>query len=230
MKLMMITKEQELVEKYTPLVHKIANKYGFYGISTEDLAQQGFIGLLTAVRKYDDTKGASIGTYSKYWIKCEILKHIVSCVGPAKMVTTKKQKKVFFNLKSLQKDVDNLSGDEAREIAESLDTSPELIHEMNSRLTYDPVSYDDMSDVLGTHETPEDIVQKQEIREILPKVLSDMSELHQKVIYHRYVSPERLTLRELGAQYSLSKERIRQIELAALAKLKDYINLPNQED
>lgn len=218
-------------------VVRIAMDYAGYGLPLEDIVQEGTIGLMVAVRKFDPYKGYRLMTYAVWWIKAMIHDHILKFYSQVKIGTTKLQKRLFYGLNKLSAEVDVGDGnvnDRTKAISARLDADPQQVEEIITRLTYrdqsldTPLAEDSESsfmDLLAdSHSNPEDRVMEDEkatyMNERVQKALSVLSDREQNIARQRLMADNPQTLEDLGRQYNVSKERIRQIENNVKNKLR----------
>lgn len=218
------------------VVH-IAMEYAGYGLPMEDIVQEGTIGLMVAVKKFDPTKGYRLMTYAMWWIKAMIHDHILKFYSQVKLGTTKLQKRLFYGLNRLSVEADVLDEniqDRSRAISARLDADPKQVEEIITRLTYRDQSLDTpMSDgsdssfldfLVDTRSTPEDhVIEKQRscfVSSQIERALETLSDREQTIARQRLMNDTPATLEELGNLYGISKERVRQIENNVKVKLK----------
>ena len=202
-----------------------------------DIIQEGNLGLLKAVKKFDPEKGVRLVSFAVHWIKAEIHEFILKNWRIVKIATTKAQRKLFFNLRSKKKSTGWLTDKEARKIAEDLDVSYKEVMHMENRLNSTDTPFDLPSDeeddekafspsqYLEDHSfNPEHIAEKDNWEEVnhgaLLKNIASLDKRSQDIIRARWLDDVKLTLNELAEKYSVSAERIRQIEATAFKKLK----------
>src|SRR5210317_14594 len=228
---------RQLVIHHLRFVVHIARSYQGYGLPLADIIQEGNVGLMKAVDKYDPHRGVKVVSFAVHWIKAEIHEYILKNWRLVKIATTKAQRKLFFNLRSKKKTLDWLTQEEAEKIAEDLNVEVKDVLHMENRLTshdssFDaPVGSDDEGDILSPSQyledrssSPEILVEAQEVSEHntqeLSMALSSLDERSKDIIARRYLADEKETLHDLADEYNVSAERIRQIENGALKKLK----------
>jgi RNA polymerase sigma-32 factor len=230
---------RQLVLSNLRFVIHIAKSYQGYGLPFADIIQEGNVGLMKAVKRFDPTQGVRLVSYAVHWIKAEIHEFVIKNWRIVKIATTKPQRKLFFNLRSMKKSSALLTLDEASAIAEDLGVSVKDVQEMEGRLsshdaTFDaPVSESDEnayspSMYLEAHDAnPEDAVAAERDganqNGQLMEALETLDERSQDILRARWLSEDKLTLHDLAAKYEVSAERIRQIEAAAMKKLKSAI-------
>ena len=228
---------RKLVMAHLRFVAHVARGYSGYGLSQADLIQEGNVGLMKAVRKFNPEVGVRLISFAIHWIKSEIHEYILKNWKIVKVATTKAQRKLFFNLRSKKKTLDWLTQEEAEKIAEDLNVEVKDVLHMENRLTshdsaFDaPTGSDDEGDILSPSQyledksfSPEIIVETQEVAdhnsEELSMALSSLDDRSKDIIARRYLADEKETLHVLADEYNVSAERIRQIENGALKKLK----------
>jgi len=226
-----------LILSHLKLVVKVAKGYSGYGLPQSDLVQEGNIGLMKAVKRFDPERGVRLVSFAIYWIKAEIQEYIVKNWRLVKTATTKAQRKLFFNLRSMKKTIQPLKSDEINSIAKELNVKPEDVREMEYRLNGNEISLD-----YGSDESEEDVFrpiaylkdetpEPSEQMEIdqsegnnlssLSKALSSLDERSRLILEERWLKDkDASTLHELADKLGVSAERIRQIEQAAMKKIK----------
>ena len=227
----------KLVISHLRFVVHIAKSYAGYGLPLADVIQEGNLGLLKAVKKFDPDKGVRLVSFAVHWIKAEIHEFILKNWRIVKIATTKAQRKLFFNLRSKKKSTGWLSDKEAKKIAADLDVSYKEVMHMENRLNSADSSFDmpcdeeddekafSPSQYLEDHSfSPDQIVEKENYESVnhtaLMKNISTLDRRAQDIIRARWLDDHKLTLNELADKYSVSAERIRQIEASAFKKLK----------
>ncbi|MDT8442225.1 MAG: RNA polymerase sigma factor RpoH [Desulfuromonadales bacterium] len=219
-------------------VVKIANEYRGYGVRMLDLVQEGNIGLMMAVKKFDPERGLRLITYAVWWIRAYMQNFIMRSWSLVKIGTTQAQKKLFFKLNQTRNALRNLTGhDELDEVAELLDVDQEVVNSMSQRLGSRDVSLDvqlsegeDFSlldTLIDQRDNQEELLAEQQIRQQLSdqtrKALATLKPREQQVIEQRRLSEQPVTLQELADEFGISRERVRQIEQNALRKLKPLL-------
>ena len=232
----------KMVTSHLRLVAKIAMGYRFYGLPVSDLISEGNVGLMRAVKKFDPDRGFRLSTYAMWWIKAAINEYVLNSWSLVKVGTVAAQKKLFFNLRKLKSKL-NLYGDgdlsieAADAIAERLDVDRKTVIEMNGRLSRSdsslnvPVGEDgdlDRIDLLRSN-TPdqESVLAEEEERTVGAELISDamgaLNERERQIIQERRLSEDPRTLEDLGNEYGISRERVRQIENRAFEKLQQAV-------
>lgn len=225
-----------LVLSHLRVVVSIARGYMGYGLPQADLIQEGNIGLMKAVRRFDPERGVRLVSFAVHWIKAEIHEFILRNWRMVKVATTKAQRKLFFNLRSMKQGLGTLTGEQARTMAQELGVKPEEVVEMETRLSgqdvsLEPVGHEDdehtVSPIayLTDHEEPSSQLEHEEMHrnrtEGLERALSALDERSRRIIEARWLTEDKsLTLHELAAEFDVSAERIRQIEQKAMQKMK----------
>jgi len=216
----------------------IARHYFGYGLPEADLIQEGNVGLLKAVRRFDPARGVRFITFAVHWIKAEIHDYILRNWRLVKIATTKAQKKLFFNLRKLLGGK-SLTHEQAAAIAESLAVKPEEVQEMHLRITGGEVALENPPDdeeeswraplawIPDPNGTPEELIAETEAtqreEEGLQKALARLDERSRLIITRRWLSEPAATLNELAGELGISAERVRQIEQAALKKMRAWL-------
>ena len=227
---------RQLVLSHLRFVVHIARGYLGYGLPHADLIQEGNVGLMKAVKRFNPNVGVRLVSFAVYWIKAEIHEYILRNWRIVKVATTKAQRKMFFNLRSAKRSLNWLSDKEAGKIAQDLQVSKEVVLEMESRLstqdaTFDPLSDDDDNDNLSpanylsdASADPALLAEEQDSRQLmLAKMRAAIPKLDtraREILYKRWLKNGKATLQELADEYGVSAERIRQIEKQALDQLR----------
>lgn len=228
---------RQLIVSHLRLVASIARGYMGYGLPQADLIQEGNIGLMKAVKRFDPERGVRLVSFAMHWIKAEIHEYIVRNWRLVKIATTKAQRKLFFNLRSMKTGINTMQPNEIAHIAHELNVKPEEVLEMESRLNgheisletnidddseehYSPIAY--LQDESLT--PPEALEAKQfEMAETtgLASALNHLDERSRRVVEARWLQgKDSKTLHELADEFGVSAERIRQIEQKAMLKMK----------
>ena len=227
----------QLVIAHLRFVIHIAKSYAGYGLPLADIIQEGNLGLLKAVKKFDPNKGVRLVSFAVHWIKAEIHEFILKNWRIVKIATTKAQRKLFFNLRSKKKSIGWLTDKEAKKIAADLDVSYREVMHMENRLNSTDTPFDLPSDDEDDEKAfspsqylednsfnPELIAEQDNWEQVnhtaLLENISNLDRRSQDIIRTRWLENNKLTLNELADKYSVSAERIRQIEAKAFKKLK----------
>ena len=226
---------EKLVVSNLRFVVKIAHEYRNYGLKLADLVQEGNIGLMHAVKKFDPYKGYRLISYAVWWIRAYIQNYIIKSWSLVKIGTTQTQRKLFFKLAQARKMLQNLSEKrpEFEEIAETLGVRPEQIEEMDLRMSSRDLSLDAQvtEDGESTHmdylmydgeDQETTLIKKEEMALVQHNIAGALAKLSEKesfIIRNRVMADNPLTLQEIGDRYHVTRERARQIEKQALRKL-----------
>ncbi len=226
---------RQLVLSHLRVVVAIARGYLGYGLPHADLIQEGNIGLMKAVKRFDPERGIRLVSFAIHWIKAEIHEFILRNWRLVRVATTKAQRKLFFNLRSMKPSFDTLSQAEVKRIASALNVKPQEVVEMETRLAGQDVALEPAHDddeafapiqYLSDPEIePSRIVEAEQIErrrsEGLARALANLDARSRRIIEARWLAEkEPSTLHELAAEFDVSAERIRQIEAKALAKMR----------
>lgn len=230
---------QKLVTSNLRLVVKIALEYYNTYLNILDLIQEGNVGLVHAVRKYNPYKGTRFSTYSSFWIRAYILKYIMDSWSIVKVGTTQSQRRLFYRLKKEKKRLEGLGLFPAPQLlASTLDVKVGEVEDMEKRLSYTDISlehpvYDEgeetFMDMIKTDDNIEDVVAAKEKKEILERKIHEFKKmLNDKELFifeQRIMIEEPLTLQEIGEKFTISRERVRQLENRVLKKFNDKFEL-----
>ncbi|MDR1423583.1 MAG: RNA polymerase sigma factor RpoH [Azoarcus sp.] len=227
---------RQLVMSHLRLVVSIARGYLGYGLPHADLIQEGTVGLMKAVKRFDPARGVRLVTFATHWIKAEIHEFIVRNWRLVKIATTKAQRKLFFNLRRMKRDASTLDRAQVRDIAARLGVKPEEVVEMETRLCGREVpleySADDEDEHFAPiaylpdpHAEPSAVLEEAQCAKLqdegLREALAGLDARSRDIVERRWLREgETATLHELAAQYGVSAERIRQIEAQAMRKMK----------
>ena len=228
---------KQLILSHLKLVIKIARSYSGYNLPHADLVQEGNIGLMKAVKRFDPERGVRLVSFAIHWIKAEIQEYVVKNWRLVKTATTKAQRKLFFNLRSLKKSLKPLNVEEIKSIAKQLNVKEEEVKEMEYRFSGQEIAIDYSDDereedsfrpisyLQDNALEPSDQLSAQEdesnASDGLKDALSQLDERSRLIIEARWLNENKAkTLHDLADQYQVSAERIRQIEQAALNKIK----------
>jgi RNA polymerase sigma-32 factor len=226
-----------LVMSHLRFVVRIARGYSGYGLPQNDLIQEGTVGLMKAVRRFDPDMGVRLVSFAVHWIKAEIHEYILRNWRIVKVATTKAQRKLFFNLRSAKKRLGWFSQQEVEAVAEDLGVKPETVLEMESRLSSHDLAFDgiDVDDEDATtvapaaylpdlRNEPSRLLEKADSaesdRERLFEALEGLDARSRDIVQRRWLNEQKQTLHELADVYGVSAERIRQIEAAAMKRLR----------
>ncbi len=245
---------EKMILSHLRLVVSVSRKYLGYGLPHNDLIQEGNIGLMKAVKRFDPDQGVRLVSYAMHWIKAEIHEYVLKNWRMVKMATTKAQRKLFFNLRSMKQEFKadaaalgnethsaTMSESEVSLMAKTLNVKPEEVLEMEMRLSggdvlLDPTPNDDGEEAFGpiaylsdTHHEPTNMIEAHQ-RDLLASdgiaaALAELDDRSRKIVEERWLkvnddSSGGMTLHDLAAIYGVSAERIRQIEVAAMKKMK----------
>jgi RNA polymerase sigma-32 factor len=232
---------KKLILSHLKLVIKIARSYSGYGLPVSDLVQEGNVGLMKAVKKFNVDKGVRLVSYAIFWIKAEIQEYVVKNWRLVKNATTKAQRKLFFNLRSMKKTLKPLSIDEIQSIANDLNVKESDVKEMEYRMngqeltidysdddsdedSFRPISYlEDKS--LNPHDALDESQTESNNLELLKNAMTTLDQRSESIIKARWLSEDKAkTLNHLAKKFNVSAERIRQIEKIAMDKLKTTIS------
>jgi RNA polymerase sigma-32 factor len=228
---------RELVLAHLRFVVHIARSYSGYGLPLSDLVQEGNVGLMKAVRRFDPDRGVRLVSFAVHWIKAEIHEYILRNWRIVKIATTKAQRKLFFNLRSAKKNLGWLNNEEAQALARDLGVEVEEVRRMEGRLAAADVAFDahpDDDDETASfapahyledrrHDPAtqlEDADWETDNHERLGNALEGLDARSRVILQRRWLDDDKATLHELAAHYGVSAERIRQLEQVALKKLR----------
>ncbi len=229
---------RKLVLSHLRLVVAIARGYLGYGLPHADLIQEGNIGLMKAVKRYDPERGVRLVSFAVHWIKAEIHEYILKNWRMVKVATTKAQRKLFFNLRSMKQGSGTLDTDAVRAMAETLKVKPSDVREMEVRMygrdmaleasSDDEDSFAPIAYLAATGSEPTDHIERSEREHLashgLSKALDSLDPRSRHIVESRWLNEEDpATLHELAAEYGISAERVRQIEVKALQKMKSAL-------
>ena len=230
---------RELVLSHLRLVVAVSRKYVGYGLPQADLIQEGNIGLMKAVRRFDPERGVRLVSFALHWIRAEIHEYILRNWRLVKIATTKAQRKLFFNLRSMKPGLGSLSRKETEAIAKTLGVKPDEVREMETRLSGQDVALDPQSGDEGEtmppiayltdpEAGPEQLLEREDTArqrsEGLRDALAKLDLRSREIIEARWLrEDDHATLQDLADQYGVSAERIRQIESKALKAMRGEI-------
>ena len=232
---------RKLITSNLRFVVKIVNEYKNYGLNPMDLIQEGNIGLMHAVKRFDPTKGYRLISYAVWWIRAYIQNYIIKSWSLVKVGTTQAQRKLFYKLRSEKQKMDigdvTLSSEDYKNLAKELGVSDQAVIEMDQRMGSKDLSLD--TEIIGDGEithidflvddvsNQEELVtraqEEDEVKKGLETALKSLKERERFVIENRILNDTPLTLEELGKKLNLSRERVRQIESTALKKIKTVL-------
>ncbi|MFP4130193.1 MAG: RNA polymerase sigma factor RpoH [Halorhodospira sp.] len=232
---------RQLVLSHLRFVVHIARGYRGYGLALGDLIQEGNIGLMKAVKRFDPNVGVRLVSFAVHWIRAEIHEYILRNWRIVKVATTKAQRKLFFNLRGAKKRLGWMSREEVETVASELGVQPETVLEMESRLSgqdlgFDPLLGDDEEEPTRAPAAyledrrfdPAAVVESEDWGshrdETLHSALSQLDERSQQILRGRWLEEERQTLQELATHYGVSAERVRQLEKNAISKLRSAVS------
>jgi len=228
---------RQLVMSHLRFVVHIARSYSGYGLPLGDLVQEGNVGLMKAVKRFDPTMGVRLVSFAVHWIKAEMHEFILRNWRIVKVATTKAQRKLFFNLRSQKKSLSWMTNDEVEAVAADLGVDAKVVRQMEGRLASTDTAFDlsahddDDSNYLAPAAYLEDqsadpALQleesnwEQESQRRLLSAMEGLDERSRDILQRRWLSEEKATLHELAAEYKVSAERIRQLEKNAMKKIR----------
>jgi len=230
---------RQLVMSHLRFVVKVARGYSGYGLPQADLIQEGSVGLMKAVKRFDPTIGVRLVSFAVHWIRAEMHEYIIRNWKIVKIATTKAQRKLFFNLRLSKKRLAWLNKEEVDSVAKDLGVKPQEVIEMEKRLS----SYDTSFDAPETDDDapsfypaayledkrqgPEEELETMQLKNIqleaLTAALDKLDERSKDIVNKRWLSEKKQTLHQLADRYGVSAERIRQIEKSAFGKIAEFI-------
>jgi len=230
---------RQLVMSHLRFVVKVARGYSGYGLPQADLIQEGSIGLMKAVKRFDPTVGVRLVSFAVHWIRAEMHEYILRNWKIVKIATTKAQRKLFFNLRSSKKRLAWLNKDEIDSVAKDLGVKPHEVIEMEKRLSSHDMSFDNSETdddapsfspevyLEDKRQGPEEELESAQLEDIKLKALSQaMDKLDKRskdIVNKRWLSNKKQTLHQLADEYGVSAERIRQLEKSAFSKIAEFI-------
>lgn len=233
---------RRLVLAHLRYVVRVARGYLGYGLPLNDLIQEGSVGLMKAVKRFDPKMGVRLVSFAVHWIKAEIHEYVLRNWRIVKVATTKAQRKLFFNLRQMKNRLGWFSKEEVDAVAKDLGVTPEEVLLMEQRLhvsamdlPYDAPDLDDQEEayksperyLFNPHDDPAHILEKEDTgeqgREKLFFALEQLDERSQDILQQRWLANEKLTLHDLAEKYGVSAERVRQLEKNAMKKLRQFI-------
>jgi RNA polymerase sigma-32 factor len=231
-----LTAARDLVLSHLRLVVSVARNYMGYGLPQADLIQEGNVGLMKAVKRFDPERGVRLASFAIHWIKAEIHEYILRNWRMVKIATTKAQRKLFFNLRSMKKSTTALTPTEITQVAETLNVKESDVIEMEQRIqggdiAFDPLPEDGedvaspMAFMADPTEGPAETYEREQSESLategLSRALQKLDERSRRIIQARWLADgDTKTLHELADEFGVSAERIRQIEAKAMQKMK----------
>ena len=232
---------KELILSHLRFVVHVARGYSGYGLPLADLIQEGNVGLMKAVKRFNPEVGVRLVSFAVHWIKAEIHEYVLKNWRIVKVATTKAQRKLFFNLRKNKKRLGWFNNGEVEAVAKDLGVSPSEVREMESRLaaqdsTFEAPAEDDDRDMAFTapvyylEDKQSDVAYSLEednwedyTNNRLANAIATLDDRSQHIVQSRWLADEKVTLQELADTYQVSAERIRQLEKNAMKKLKDAV-------
>jgi len=228
---------EKLVMSQLRYVVYIARGYSGYGLPIGDLVQEGNVGLMKSVKRFDPSVGVRLVSFAVHWIRAEMHEFILKNWRIVKVATTKAQRKLFFNLRSKKKRMGWFRKEEVDQVAKDLGVKPETVLEMESRLSGADITFDNTNDDNDEHgyQSPAGYLQdlrhdpaanleksdlKTHNKNKLKQALTNLDDRSKDILTQRWLTQDKSTLQELGKKYQVSAERIRQLEANAMKKLK----------
>lgn len=228
---------RQLIMAHLRFVVHIAKSYSGYGLSQADLIQEGNVGLMKAVKRFNPEKGVRLVSFAVHWIKAEMHEFILRNWRIVKVATTKSQRKLFFNLRSAKKSLAWLTNDEIKAVAEDLGVEARVVREMEGRLSAHDTSFDAPvdEDEDSAYQAPANYLESKSLDPVLQLEEQDWAEDSHKrltdamlqlddrskdILHQRWLSDNKATLHDLAAKYAVSAERIRQLEKNAMKKIR----------
>jgi len=230
-----------LVLSHLRVVVSVARGYAGYGLPQADLIQEGNVGLMKAVKRFDPDRGVRLVSFALHWIRAEIHEYILRNWRLVKIATTKAQRKLFFNLRSMKQGLDTLKPKEVSRIAQELNVSDREVVEMETRfgnheMSLEPDASDEDSSfapiaylAADSEQEPDQVLERNELEKLesvgLKQALDSLDERSRRIIQARWLhsSDSAATLHDLAAEFNVSAERIRQIEQKAMGKMHDAL-------
>ena len=232
---------KQLVMANLRFVAHVARGYSGYGLPLSDIVQEGNIGLMKAVKRFNPDRGVRLVSFAVHWIRAEIHEYVIKNWRIVKVATTKSQRKIFFNLRKSKKKLGWLSKNEAEAIAENLNVDLKTVYEMETRLDGKDMAFDLPEDsneesfgspvtYLEQHNAdPALLVENSDWKDhkesLLSNAINNLDERSQDIVTNRWLSEKKMTLHELAERYNVSAERIRQLEKNAMNKIKGAVSI-----
>ncbi len=234
---------RRLVMSHLRFVVKVARGYNGYGLAQNDLIQEGNIGLMKAVKRFDPSVGVRLVTFAVHWVRAEMHEFILKNWRIVKVATTKEQRKLFFNLRSAKKRLGWLNQQEVNEVAEDLGVKPQTVLEMEKRLSAHDASFDPGFDTDDDDHVfspgqyledrrfqPDTMVETDQFEtqqsNLLRAAMNKLDDRAKDIVAKRWLTDDKKTLHDLATEYGVSAERIRQLEKAAMQKLRSAMEAP----
>ena len=230
---------RQLVLSHLRFVVHIARGYGGYGLPVGDLIQEGNVGLMKAVKRFDPSMNVRLVSFAVHWIRAEIHEYVLRNWRLVKIATTKAQRKLFFNLRRLKKNLTWLSAEETAAVARDLGVTTAEVTEMEKRLSardlsFDPTPESDEEEVYSPAaylaspdsdpaESVESAEWEADSSDRLQAAMGNLDDRSRDILQRRWMTEDKATLHELADKYGVSAERIRQIESNALGKLRGFM-------
>ncbi len=229
---------RELVLYHLRFVVHLAYGYRGYGLPEADIIQEGNVGLMKAVKRFNPNVGVRLVTFAVHWIKAEIHEYVMRNWRIVKVATTRAQRKLFFNLRSKRKSLQSLTSEEIHAIATDLGVKPKHVRQMEGRLDARDVAFDGLTDedeatwtpaaVLGDDsQNPERVVMEEDwsnhVQAKLRAALKALDTRSRDIIKARWLDDSKATLQDLGEKYGISGERVRQIEQNAMKEIQQML-------
>ena len=228
---------RKLILPHLRFVIHVARGYSGYGLNIADLIQEGNIGLMKAVKRFDPNVGVRLVSFAVHWIRAEMHEFILKNWRIVKVATTKAQRKLFFNLRKNKKRLGWFTNDEVQTVASALGVKPETVLEMETRLSSRDMSFDGYADedddsyyvapsqyLEDTSDEPSKVLEAADWSEHnnkrLTMALDTLDDRSRDILNNRWLNEKKLTLHNLADRYSISAERIRQLEKAAMQKMR----------
>jgi RNA polymerase sigma-32 factor len=235
---------QRLVLSHLRFVVSVARGFSGYGLAISDLIQEGNIGLMKAVKRFNPSHGVRLVSFAVHWIKSEMHEYIIRNWRIVKVATTKAQRKLFFNLRNSKKRLGWFTHDEVESVAKDLGVKPETVREMEMRMSAHDVAFDKTDEddegsenlsfspqqyLAAPNQNPEDLLgvidsESLQLRQ-LRNALNELDDRSRAIIESRWLAEEKSTLHDLAARYNISAERVRQLETQAMKLIKGQLAL-----
>ncbi|MGH8469729.1 MAG: RNA polymerase sigma factor RpoH [Gammaproteobacteria bacterium] len=229
---------RRLVMSHLRFVVRVARGYNGYGLAQADLIQEGNIGLMKAVKRFDPAVGVRLVSFAVHWIRAEMHEFILRNWRIVKVASTKAQRKLFFNLRNAKKRLGWMSQEEVQDVARDLGVHPRTVVEMEERLNAYDTSYDHANDedaaapanyLEDRRFEPQALAEHDEMHddreELLHTALATLDERSRDIVTRRWLQEDKTTLQDLAREYAVSAERIRQLEQSAFKKLRSTLDV-----